>query len=255
MKRFLLWTVGIVLAAVAVLAVMLGRMDTDFVIRQIADATAEATGKPLVFESSPKISFFPPGVSFGQARWGQAEQDDNLAVSVKGGMAELEFMPLLSGNVVLREVRLDNPTVTVRQNAQVVKNGKQPTDAAAAEKNAAADNGSAGENTSPAKSVKPDAAPPVELKRLVIRQGQDIKISDLNISAENLHPGQETTARCDFTIALGDAPGTPGHISGNLALSAKLRYAPPMLTLRQTSLTLPAFRPTAQRSWPPATQY
>nr|WP_296983166.1 AsmA family protein [uncultured Desulfovibrio sp.] len=251
MKRFLLWTMGIVLAAVAVLAVMLGRMDTDFVIRQIADATAGATGKPLVFESSPKISFFPPGVSFGQARWGQAEQDDSLAVSVKGGMAELEFMPLLSGNVVLREVRLDNPTVTVRQNAQVIKNGKQPTDAAAAEKNAAADNGSARENTSPAKSVKPDAAPrdaapPVELKRLVIRQGslnitdtqgQDIKIRDLNISAENLRPEQETTARCDFTIALGDAPGTPGHISGNLALSAKLRYAPPMLTLRQASLT------------------
>lgn len=242
---------GIVLAAVAVLAVMLSRMDTDFVIRQIADATAGATGKPLIFESSPKISFFPPGVSFGQARWGQAEQGDNLVVSVKGGMAELEFMPLLSGTVVLREVRLDNPSVTVRQNTTSAKNGKQPTDAAPAEKNTAADNRSTGESTSPAKSVTPgtasrDAAPPVEFKRLVIRQGslsftgeqgQDITISDLNLSAENLRPGQETTARCDFTIALGDAPGTAGHISGNLALSAKLRYAPPALTLRQTSLT------------------
>ena len=263
MKRLLLWTTGILLAAAAALVVMFSRMDADFVTRQIADATAAATGKPLVFESSPQISFFPPGVSFGQARWGQPEQDDNLMVSVKGGMAELEFMPLLSGTVVLREVRLDNPSLTVRQSAHGVNDPKKPAKAALPEKNTPADSQNAGPDTTPdatpattadtgpAKSVKPGtapqaAAPPVELKRLVIRQGalsftdaqgQNIKISDLNLSAENLRPGQETTAKCDFTIALGDAPGTAGHISGNLALSAKLRYAPPALTLRQTSLT------------------
>lgn len=251
MKRFLLWTVGILLAVTATLAVLLSRMDTDFVVRQIADATAGATGKPLIFESSPKLSFFPPGVSFGAARWGQPEQDESLAVSVKGGMAELEFMPLLSGTVVLRELRLDNPSVTVRQNARGATGGKKTADAAPPEKNAVADSKSDGTDASPAKNVKTgatprDAAPPIEFKRLVIRQGslsvldaqgQDIKISDLNLSAVNLRSGQETTVKCDFTIALGDAPGTAGHIAGNLALSAKLRYAAPNLALRQTSLT------------------
>lgn len=251
MKRFLLWTVGILLAVTATLAVLLSRMDTDFVVRQIADATAGATGKPLIFESSPKLSFFPPGVSFGAARWGQPEQDESLAVSVKGGMAELEFMPLLSGTVVLRELRLDNPSVTVRQNVRGATGGKKTADAAPPEKNAVADSKNGGTDASPAKNVKTDAtprdaAPPIEFKRLVIRQGslsvldaqgQDIKISDLNLSAANLRSGQETTVKCDFTIALGDAPGTAGHITGNLALSAKLRYAAPNLALRQTSLT------------------
>lgn len=251
MKRFLLWTVGILLAVTATLAVLLSRMDTDFVVRQIADATAGATGKPLVFESSPKLSFFPPGVSFGAARWGQPEQDESLAVSVKGGMAELEFMPLLSGTVVLRELRLDNPSVTVRQNTRSATGDKKTAEAAPPEKSTAAGSNSEKTDANPAQSVKTDAAPrdtapPVELKRLVIRQGalnvidaqgQDIRISDLNLSAENLRPGQETTVKCDFTIALGDAPETDGHIAGNLALSAKLRYVAPALALRQTSLT------------------
>ncbi len=254
MKRLLLWITGILLAAAAALVVILSRMDTDFVIRQIADATAEATGKPLVFDSSPQISFFPPGISFGQARWGQPTQDDSLVVTVKGGMAELELMPLLTGTVVLREMRLDNPSVTVRQNAHGANDQKKPADVALAEKKPPTNSQKAAPNSvtdsapnaGPDKSVKPNAAPPVELKRLVIRQGslsytdahgQNISINDLNLSAENLRPGQETTAKCDFTIALGDAPGTTGHISGNLALSAKLRYAPPGLALRQASLT------------------
>lgn len=54
------------------------QIDTAFVIRQIADATALSTGKPLVFETAPQISFFPPGVRFGQARWGQPEMGDSL---------------------------------------------------------------------------------------------------------------------------------------------------------------------------------
>ena len=273
MKRFLFWATGVLLVIAAALAIILSQIDTAFVVRQIADATAKATGKPLIFENTPQLSFFPPGVRFGQARWGQQDQGDNLAISVKGGMAELELMPLLSGTMVVREVRLDNPVVKLRQQAPAP---------AAADRAPGADSGTEaapGKNTAPGKdasATSPSAAaappqdaakavssgqhqaaastqaPAIELKRLVVRQGtlhvtdnlgQTLDISDLNLSVENLRPGQEAVAQCDFTFAASMADKNhdlkaAAPFSGNLALSARLRYAPPQLTLRQTSLTL-----------------
>ena len=265
MKRFLLWTTGVLLVIAAALAIVLSQIDTAFVVRQIADATAKATGKPLVFENAPQISFFPPGVRFGQARWGQSDQGDTLAISVKGGMAELEFMPLLSGTMVVRKVRLDSPVVRMRQGEAASAAAGKAADAASGENQsdgaspAAADTPestpkdaaktvSASENQAAANTQ----APPIELKRLVVRQGslhftdgrgQTLDLGDLNLSVENLRPGQEAVAQCDFTFTANlvgkeknGKASTP--LSGNLALSAKLRYAPPLLALRQTSLTL-----------------
>ena len=48
MKRVLLWILGIVIVLGVAGAVLLGRIDTQFVVKQIADATAKATGKPLI---------------------------------------------------------------------------------------------------------------------------------------------------------------------------------------------------------------
>ncbi|OXS27689.1 MAG: hypothetical protein BCS36_11625 [Desulfovibrio sp. MES5] len=322
MKRFLLWTTGVLLVVAAALAIVLSQIDTAFVVRQIADATARSTGKPLVFETAPKISFFPPGVRFGQARWGQPELGDGLVFSVKGGMAELELIPLLSGSMVVREVRLDNPVVEVRQYpaapassapsgaggtggaggtapavTQAPAPDKKPASSAGAAPGAGPDSqpgaadfrvsGSPAASPTPTAGVKAPAveqaktleraAPAIELKRLVARQGtvrytdaqgQTLTLGDLNLSVENLRPGQEAVAQCDFTfttgrpdIVAGTVAGTaadataktaadsakdtakdakPGAVplSGNLALSAKLRYAPPNIALRQTSLTL-----------------
>ena len=324
MKRFLLWTAGVLLVVAAALVIVLSQIDTAFVIRQIADATARSTGKPLVFETAPQISFFPPGVRFGQARWGQPDMGDSLVFSVKSGMAELELMPLLSGSMVVREVRLDNPVVEVRQYAAAPATPAVPTapaasaipaapattgDAAPApgnisapaprtadtapEKAPASTSGAADSRVSgsPANAPVPKAgvkapaveqaktleraAPAIELKRLVARQGmvrftdaqgQTLTLGDLNLSVENLRPGQEAVAQCDFTLtasrpdttgtagttadtAKGSAKDTPtttakggtvtaAPLSANLALSAKLRYAPPNLALRQTLLTL-----------------
>ena len=340
MKRFLLWTAGVLLVVVAALAIVLSQIDTAFVIRQIADATAKSTGKPLVFEAAPQISFFPPGVRFGQARWGQPEMGDSLVFSVRSGMAELELMPLLSGSMVVHEVRLDNPVVEVRQyvaapaipaapaapaatgaggaggaaltaapdaapghtSAPAPGHISAPTPAAA-DKAPGTDSGAADSRVSgnPADAPVPKAgvkAPAVEqaktleratpafaLKRLVARQGlvrytdaqgQTLTLGALNLSVENLQPGQEAVAQCDFTYtashpdktmgtATGAAAGTTADtatgtvtntatatatntakngtvmavpLSANLALSAKLRYAPPNLALRQTLLTL-----------------
>ncbi len=62
MKRVLLWILGIVIVLGVAGAVLLGRIDTQFVVKQIADATAKATGKPLIFTSAPSLSLLPPGV-------------------------------------------------------------------------------------------------------------------------------------------------------------------------------------------------
>lgn len=289
MKRFLLWTTGVLLVVAAVLAIVFSQIDAAFVVRQIADATARSTGKPLVFETAPQISFFPPGVRFGQARWGQPEMGDGLVFSVKSGMAELELMPLLSGSMVVREVRLDNPVVEVRQYAAApaapAAPGPDPDNipasapasisGAASATASGADSGAAAPRVSrspsapstPTAGVKAPAveqaktleraAPAIEMKRLVARQGvvrytdaqgQTLTLSDLNLSVENLRPGQEAVAQCDFTFTsrrpnsakdtAKDGTTSAAPLSGNLALSAKVRYAPPSLALRQTSLTL-----------------
>ena len=326
MKRFLLWTAGVLLVVAAALAIVLSQIDTAFVIRQIADATARSTGKPLVFETAPQISFFPPGVRFGQARWGQPEMGDSLVFSVKSGMAELELMPLLSGSMVVREVRLDNPVVEVRQYVAAPAIPATPAAPAATGADGAAlaaapdtapvpapghisapapgtagkapgtDPGAADSRVSgsPADAPVPKAgvkapaveqaktleraAPAFELKRLVARQGmvrytdaqgQTLTLGALNLSVENLQPGQEAVAQCDFTFTASRPDNTTGTatntaattakngtvmavpLSANLALSAKLRYAPPNLALRQTLLTLsPLTGPLPKESGP-----
>lgn len=240
MKRVFLWILGIVAVLAAVAAVLLSRVDAGFVVRQIADATAKATGQPLTFDSPPGISFFPPGVNFGQAHWGSVSGEQGVTISVKSGMAQLELSPLLTGNVVVREVRLNSPVIEVREGKAIAP--VQP------------EAGKTAPEATPA--VSGPAALPIELKRLVLRQGtatyttaagKTLRVDDVNFSVENLRTGQEAVVQCDFAFALGDsapeahAPaataGAKG-ISGTLAFSSRLRYAPPQLLFRQTALTV-----------------
>ena len=233
MKRVLLWILGIVIVLGVAGAILLGRIDTQFVVNQIADATAKATGKPLVFASAPSLSLLPPGVKFGQAGWGEIKDGQGLAVSVKSGMVELELTPLLSGNLVVREVRLDNPVLEVRE-GKAVSGQAAPAAAPAAP---------------PASDVRTGAAAPsdelpVELMRRVVRQGEvryvdargaHLQIKDLNLSVENLRRREEAGMQCDFSFDLKE--DQKAVLAGNLALDAKLRYYAPHLTFRQISLT------------------
>ena len=115
MKRMFIWILGSIAVLAVAAVILISRVDTDFVVRQIADATAKATGQPLKFDTPPGISFFPPGVNFGQAHWGNADDAQGVAIAVKSGMAQLELSPLLTGNVVVREIRLDSPVVEIRE--------------------------------------------------------------------------------------------------------------------------------------------
>ena len=273
MKRMFIWILGSIAVLAVAAVILISRVDTDFVVRQIADATAKATGQPLKFDTPPGISFFPPGVNFGQAHWGNADDAQGVAIAVKSGMAQLELSPLLTGNVVVREIRLDSPVVEIRESkspapaqpapeqpkadtpkpaaskANAAKSGTGKADAAKTESAAA---------EQPAPAAKPAAEPatlPIELKRLVLRQGsvnytsaagQTLRINDVNLSVENLRIGQEATVQCDFSFALGDKQANTGakadtqgaNMSGTLAFTSRLRYAPPQLLFRQTALTV-----------------
>lgn len=71
MKRVLLWILGIVAVLAAAAFVLLGRIDTQFMVSRIAEATARATGHPPASrQRAGCLSLLPPGVTFGQARWG-----------------------------------------------------------------------------------------------------------------------------------------------------------------------------------------
>ena len=264
MKRMLIWILGgiVVLAVAAV--ILISRVDTDFVVRQIADATAKATGQPLKFDTPPGISFFPPGVHFGQAHWGNADEGQGVSIAVKGGMAQLELSPLLAGNVVVREIRLDSPVVEIHEGKPVAAEAPQPEAAkpeptkpeaakpAKSKQNAPKADPAPAEQPAPAAKAAPDVpALPIELKRLVLRQGsvtytsaagQTLNINDVNLSIENLRVGQEATVQCDFSFAQGtgqpDAATKAGGLSGTLAFTSRMRYAPPQLIFRQTALTV-----------------
>ena len=247
MKRALLWILGSAAVLAVAAFILLSRVDANFVVRQIADATAKATGQPLRFDSPPGISFFPPGVQFGQAHWGDVNDGQSVAISVKGGMAQLELSPLLSGNVVVREVRLDSPVIDVRQ-SKTVAPAEPKAEKPAKEAAPAAE--------APAKAPGHPAELPIELKRLVLRQGvvtytstegKTLRIDDINLSVENLRNGQEAVVQCDFAFAMTDrapeggakaAQQTAGNLTGTLAFSTRVRFAPPQLIFRQTALTV-----------------
>lgn len=266
--RKVLWAIlALIILLAAAGAALLGRVDTAFVVRQIAAATARATGRPLVFVSAPHIAFFPPGVRFGEARWGEApppagaetespapQPAAGLSLTVKGGMAQLEWAALLRGRIVVREVRLDAPVLRLGA-AALAPGDARKNDGAAPD---------------PAAAQKPLALPaalPVELDRLVLRQGSVLwtdaagrtaRLEDLNVSLEQLRSDAEATLQCDFAFSLPQGfafaaapaaaapdkaarPGPDGSaapLTGTLALSAKLRYAPPELRFRQTSVTV-----------------
>ena len=269
MKRMIIWILGGIAVLAVAAVILISRVDTDFVVRQIADATAKATGQPLQFDTPPGISFFPPGVHFGQAHWGNADEAQGVSIAVKGGMAQLELSPLLAGNVVVREIRLDSPVVEIREGKSVAPaestpeppkadtpkpNASKPGNAKTGAAKTAPSKTEAAPADQPAPAAKTAVEPPalpIELKRLVLRQGsitytgtagQTLRINDVNLSVENLRIGQEATVQCDFSFALGnsqnDAVKEANNLSGTLAFTSRLRYAPPQLLFRQTALTV-----------------
>lgn len=250
MKRVLLCVLAVVVLAGAGAAFFVTRMDADFIVRRIAEATQNATGAPLQLEAAPHLSLLPPGVRFGQARWSGSLDGCAVTVSLAGGMARLELTPLFSGNIVLSEIRLDRPEADIR----LVPAGETSADTRAPAGEASPSNKTRGAGARTA----PDDTVPFELARLTVTQGalrledagRVTRVTGFNLALENLRRREEVTLQGDMVLEVGETPASTAAgarvtaaaplLAGNLAFKGALRYYAPNLTFRQTSL---AFTP------------
>ena len=213
MKRVLCWIGGIVLVLAAVLAIVISQLDTEFISGQISAAVEKATGTPVRFASPPELSLLPPGAKFTAVSWDGVQDGQGMRFTAKGGEAHLELEPLLHGELVIGEVRLDSPSLSL-----LLPEGKAAAPADAASGNAA--------GNKPGSEV----LLPLELGRLTLSKGslhvekgsERYDLRDINLSVENLRNGQDAVLRCDFTYDLLTAGRT---LAGTLALDAQAGLA------------------------------
>jgi AsmA protein len=240
MKRVLLWGSGIAALLIVAAVVAISRIDADFMVKRIAEVTEQATGKALLCDTVPAVSFFPPGLSLGKARWGEITEGRGMAATIKSGMIVLELTPLLSGNVVVSEIRLDNPVFEMR-GREAAPAALGTTDAARADTDKNTPSGAA----SPAASPNFPAELPVELERMVLRQGEVVwddgsgkraHMKNINLSVENLRRQEDASIQCDF--AFDFVQNKADSFSGTLALDTKIRYQAAALSFRQFSVTV-----------------
>lgn len=237
MKRILLILLGIIVLGVAVGGLVISRLDSETLRLKVADMTREATGKAVYMDAAPSLSFMPLGISVGRASWGYEggkPATSGLSVEVKGAVVRLELMPLLSGRVVVREVRLDSPKVTVRPE-QAEQAGK-----------ASEAGQSGGQATGQAGATKPHSGiMPLELEQLNISNGsltleheagQVVRVDALNAAISNLKTGAEATIKLDMGIACANP-----DIIANFSLAGHVRLSPgaqgDTVSLRQTRLS------------------
>lgn len=235
MKRFLYFAPLFLLLFIAGGVFGVSRIDTEVMRERLAEAVRDSTGKPLLMETAPEISFFPPGLTFGPARWGMAADKpatEGLSVSVKSGSIHLAFLPLLTGRIVIDAIRLDSPVVTIRP----MRKGAPPL---AAPHQDAASTGAPTSDTSPTLSS-------VELARLSIvngvldvetDNGSMLQAEGFNVSITNFRPDAEAAVKLDMSLRVSDP-----DLAGNLALAMKARLRDSRVVLRQASLTVTPLR-------------
>lgn len=262
MKRILLWMLAVVVLAGAGAAFLVTRIDADFIVRRIAEATQSVTGAPLHLDAPPHISLLPPGIRFGAARWSGSLDGCAVSVSLQGGMARLELGPLFSGTLVLNELQLDRPEVDIRLTAAAPAAGDTATT-----------------ETPPAESISgaaptsrkaPDDALPLTLARLTVTQGalrledgeRETRIAAFNLSLKNLRRREEASLQGDLVLELRETrtvpptggqggSGTEPLLAGNLAFKGSLRYYAPNLTFRQVSLAFTPLKGAIPRALAP----
>lgn len=231
MKRILLILVGVVVLAAVAAGIAVSRLDPETLRSKVAELSRDATGKAVYMAAAPSLSLMPLGISVGQASWGYENGKPaagGLSVEVKSAVVRVDLMPLLSGKVVVQEVRLDSPRVTLRP-----------------EKDAAATPQATDKSGEQAATAKKADTLPLELERLNIingslllepQAGQVLRVDALNAAIENLKKGTEATVKLDMGLAC-DNPS----LKGNFSLSGHVRLASgpkgDTVTLRQTKLS------------------
>lgn len=235
MKRVCAWIGGIILVLAAVAALVISQLDTEFISSQISGAVEKATGTPVRFDSPPELSLLPPGARFGTVSWDSIQDGQGVRFTARGGEARLELAPLLRGELVIDEVRLDSPAL------RLLLPGKP-----AAVPDARADAAPAVADGAPVATSTAGSAPwllPLELGRLTLSKGslhvergaERYDLRDINLSVENLRNGQDAVLRCDFGYDLLTAGRT---LAGTLALDAQAGLFGTAPRVKDLSLTI-----------------
>lgn len=234
MKRALYCIAVLLILIVGAGAFALSRIDAATISEQISAATIEATGKPLLLEEVPEVSFMPLGVRFAAASWGMQDgkaAEQGISVAVDSGTVTVQLAPLFSGRILVDEVILRKPRVIIRPEAPATK-----TEAA------------------PDASTEAKAAPaalPFELAKLQIidgsvsmesATGQHLQIQALSASITNLRPNADAAIKLSLHMEMShDTPGkkTPQRNilqSGTLELKSLLGQKKSELHFTNTEL-------------------
>ena len=227
MKRVLLVLLGIVVLGVIGLVVAVMRLDAQGIRDHVAEAVRSATGKPLIIQDIPQVSFMPLGVKFGAAYWGvtpdgKLDPAGGISAAVKSGQVSVQLLPLLSGKVLVDEVRLDSPDVSIRPETK-------PAAQAAPQK------------TVDSKAApEPPIPPQVEVNRLSLtnasiflemKPGQTVRLSKLNLELDNLKVGAEMRLELSTNLVLSSPV-----LEGALTLKAKALLQTQNYELRELAL-------------------
>lgn len=233
MKRFLLWSILLILLLAAAGAFVLTRVDTGFVATTISDAVNKATGAPVTFTDPPRLSLYPLGVDFGRLAWKREQADKSLAVSAAGGHARVALSPLFSGNIVVEEITLTGPALDIVLHAPAAGTPHEEKEAVpSAQAPAAAD------------ADVPSDVLPLELRQVRVEQarinftdavGNRLGIDGLHLDLKNVRRHADMTVDTGFSYSLSQGGQ---DISGSFALKATVRYQAPNLTVRDLQLGL-----------------
>ncbi len=122
--RILKWTGGI-LAALLIVAILFLAFGLNTLKGPIARKVSEATGRELVIEGDLRAvwswvhpRFRAEGVSFANADWGRAPHLFKAAAIE----ASVSLMPLFAGRVVVPDLHLEGPEVSLEQDGEGRKN-------------------------------------------------------------------------------------------------------------------------------------
>lgn len=228
MKKIVIISIIILSAGFSFLAWLF--TNGEYIGAKVSDAIAKATGDAPQFQKNPEISLFPPTLNFKNVSWQSSANSPEIRLAVQKASVKVALSSLFSGQMAIREINLDNPVLEI------------------------SDHGDSSRDRQKSRQISGNERGELhfEIDRLLIQNGKFVykdasikyDFTEMNVSADNLGPKLEADIKCDFLL---DAARVSGNekgsrlFSGNLAISAKMRYYLPNLTLRQASAT---FTPT-----------
>ena len=209
MKKVILILVILFVIVVGGLITAVFMIDKELIKDKVAEVVENTTGKPLIIKDTPSISINPLGISLGNVSWGKKTPDgkaDDLFVSVESAKVQVALLPLFSGQIIIEEIILDSPSISMLQK----KTGEkvEPKVSSADSEKSKTELGN------------------FEISSLSIKNGsvlyddgtgQIVNLKNFSMSLNNVKLGEEASLKLESNISLLDP-----ELAGNLAVEGKV---------------------------------